>query len=93
MKVLRAQPNAAHLAITTLEQHVPELTVITQNVDDLHERAGSTEVLHLHGSLHAPRGATCDLDGQFWVLSNHDASAGNWPMSCVLITGARGSIR
>ena len=53
MKVLRAQPNAAHLAIAALAQHVPDLTVITQNVDDLHERAGSTEVLHLHGNVPA----------------------------------------
>ena len=59
MKVLRAQPNAAHLAIAALAKHVPELTVITQNVDDLHERAGNTNVLHLHGSLLAPRCATC----------------------------------
>ena len=44
-----------HLAIARLAAHAPALTVITQNVDDLHERAGSPKVLHLHGSLHAPR--------------------------------------
>ena len=55
MKVLQAKPNPAHLAITALAQHVHHLTLITQNVDDLHERAGSTDVIHLHGSLHAPR--------------------------------------
>ncbi|MES2945384.1 MAG: NAD-dependent deacylase [Pseudomonadota bacterium] len=54
MQVLQVAPNAAHLAIATLAKHVPALTVVTQNVDDLHERAGSTDVLHLHGSLHAP---------------------------------------
>jgi NAD-dependent deacetylase len=59
MKVLRAQPNPAHLAIATLAQHVPKLTVVTQNVDDLHERAGSADVLHLHGSLHSPRCFAC----------------------------------
>jgi len=66
MKVLRAQPNAAHIAIAALAQLVPKLTVVTQNVDDLHERAGSTDVLHLHGSLHSPRCATC---GQAHIVS------------------------
>lgn len=59
MKVLQAQPNPAHKAIAELARHVPNLTLITQNVDDLHERAGSTEVLHLHGSLHQPRCFEC----------------------------------
>jgi len=59
MQVLRALPNPAHIAIAGLAQFVPRLTVVTQNVDDLHERAGSVEVLHLHGSLHAPRCFAC----------------------------------
>ncbi|PUA46699.1 NAD-dependent deacylase [Pseudomonas protegens] len=54
LKVLEAQPNPAHLAIAELARRVPRLTLITQNVDDLHERAGSPSVLHLHGSLHTP---------------------------------------
>ncbi|WP_332611900.1 SIR2 family NAD-dependent protein deacylase [Achromobacter sp. ESBL13] len=58
-QVLRAAPNAAHYAIAALQRHVPALTVITQNVDDLHERAGATQVVHLHGSLHAPRCSAC----------------------------------
>jgi NAD-dependent deacetylase len=66
MNVLKAQPNPAHLAIAELTQYVPKLTVITQNVDDLHERAGSIEVLHLHGSLHHPRCFTC---GQAHMLA------------------------
>ena len=44
------KPNAAHLLIAELEEKY-EVTVITQNIDDLHERAGSTNVLHLHGEL------------------------------------------
>jgi NAD-dependent deacetylase len=44
------QPNAAHLALASLEK-VLDVQIITQNVDDLHERAGSTNVLHLHGEL------------------------------------------
>ena len=44
------QPNAAHKAITKLQEYFP-VHVITQNVDDLHERAGNKNVLHLHGEL------------------------------------------
>ena len=44
------QPNAAHVALADLEQHF-DVHIITQNVDDLHERAGSSKVLHLHGEL------------------------------------------
>lgn len=59
MKVLRSLPNPAHHAVAELARHVPRLTVVTQNVDDLHERAGSIDVVHLHGSLHAPRCLAC----------------------------------
>lgn len=58
-RVLQAQPNGAHVAIAELARHVPKLTVVTQNVDDLHERAGSRDVIHLHGSLHSPRCIDC----------------------------------
>jgi NAD-dependent deacetylase len=44
------KPNAAHFILAELEDHF-EVQIITQNVDDLHERAGSTKVLHLHGEL------------------------------------------
>lgn len=44
------EPNAGHLALSELEEQY-EVTIITQNVDDLHERAGSNQVLHLHGEL------------------------------------------
>jgi len=59
-RVLRAQPNPAHYAIAQLEKVLPKLTLITQNVDDLHERAGSSKVLHLHGSINKPRCLACD---------------------------------
>lgn len=49
-QLLEVQPNAAHEALVTLEKE-HEVTIITQNVDDLHERAGSSKVLHLHGEL------------------------------------------
>lgn len=53
-----AQPNAAHRAVADLGQRV-HVDVVTQNVDTLHERAGSRGVLHLHGSLTAFRCADC----------------------------------
>jgi NAD-dependent deacetylase len=52
--VERVHPNAGHEAVAALD-----CTVITQNVDDLHERAGSNNVIHLHGSLFAPRCSVC----------------------------------
>ncbi|WP_020404774.1 SIR2 family NAD-dependent protein deacylase [Gracilimonas tropica] len=49
-----AQPNSAHLALAELEHHF-DVQIITQNVDDLHEKAGSKNVLHLHGELKKAR--------------------------------------
>ena len=49
-QLLEVQPNTAHKALVELEQN-HEVTIITQNVDDLHERAGSSNVVHLHGEL------------------------------------------
>jgi len=51
----QVKPNAAHLALANLEQYA-EVQIITQNVDDLHERGGSSRVLHLHGELRKARG-------------------------------------
>jgi NAD-dependent deacetylase len=48
--VLEAQPNQAHINLVALEKRY-KVTIITQNVDDLHERAGSTNVIHLHGEI------------------------------------------
>lgn len=49
-ELLSVKPNAAHYAIAELEKHF-DVEVVTQNVDNLHERAGSTRVTHLHGEL------------------------------------------
>ena len=48
--VLDAKPNAAHYGLAELEKDF-DVTIITQNIDDLHERAGSTNILHLHGEI------------------------------------------
>lgn len=47
----KAEPNAGHRALVELAQLVPELTLVTQNVDGLHQRAGSRDVIELHGSI------------------------------------------
>ena len=53
-------PNAAHLALARLERDWPgDLLVVTQNIDDLHERAGSRHVLHMHGELLKARCTAC----------------------------------
>ena len=58
------RPNAAHVAIASLEDEF-DVTVVTQNVDNLHERAGSTRIIHLHGELTKvrPENCCCDMDG------------------------------
>ena len=53
-KALEVKPNRGHEVLAELEKHF-EVTVVTQNVDNLHERAGSTKVIHLHGSLFESR--------------------------------------
>lgn len=49
-KLSEVEPNAAHFALATLEQKF-DVCIVTQNVDNLHERAGSTNIIHLHGEL------------------------------------------
>ncbi len=56
----RAVPNAGHLALAQLETLVPDFTLATQNVDSLHLRAGSRNVVELHGDLREARCSKCD---------------------------------
>jgi NAD-dependent deacetylase len=49
-EVLKAEPNAAHYGLAALEEHF-DVTIITQNIDDLHERGGSSRIVHLHGEI------------------------------------------
>jgi len=53
-EVLKAQPNEGHLALARMEEDF-DVTIITQNIDDLHERAGSNRVVHLHGEIRKMR--------------------------------------
>ncbi len=61
-EVLSKEPNAAHFSLAELERHPGfEVEVITQNIDDLHERAGSTRVTHLHGEVRKLRSSRDEL--------------------------------
>jgi NAD-dependent deacetylase len=62
--LMNAKPNAAHSALARLERALAgkggSLTLVTQNIDDLHERAGSSRVVHMHGELLKARCGSCD---------------------------------
>ncbi len=66
-----AEPNAGHLALAALERRVPEFALITQNVDGLHQRAGSRSVVELHGNIGRVK---CSREGTLvgqWETSAH----------------------
>lgn len=73
-----ARPNPGHEALAELERRVPHFTLITQNVDDLHEQAGSKNVIRLHGRINANKcSANCqgsptlvDVDSYAWDRQN-----------------------
>lgn len=68
-KLSEVEPNAAHLALARLDAEWPgELLLVTQNVDDLHERAGSKRLLHMHGELNSALCARCG-DRRAWTGS------------------------
>lgn len=73
-QLLNARPNQGHEGLAELEKEF-EVHIITQNIDDLHERAGSTNVLHLHGELRKSR-STADPDLVYdiegWELNEGD---------------------
>src|SRR6476661_523925 len=72
--VIAAQPNAAHLALKRLEEQY-EVLIITQNVDDLHERAGSAAVMHLHGEIMCAR--STQNPALIYKLQNSDIEMGD----------------
>lgn len=71
--VLDARPNAAHFGLAELENDF-DVHIITQNIDDLHERAGSTKVLHLHGEIFKMRS---EQNGQLVYEIRGDIKMGN----------------
>ncbi len=62
----QVEPNAAHVVLAELEKKY-EVSIVTQNVDDLHERAGSKNVLHLHGELRKVRSIGNPADIKIWT--------------------------
>ena len=75
-QIIETSPNAAHNFITSLEDQF-DVTIITQNIDDLHERAGSTNILHLHGNIRLAKSSGPNqekklypIDG--WKLTKND---------------------
>ena len=68
--VLRTLPNPAHRALAELERAYEEFTIITQNVDGLHQRAGSRKVVEVHGNILRDRCSKCGKveDSGFWEL-------------------------
>lgn len=68
------KPNAAHYALARLQQHLPTY-IITQNVDDLHERAGAQQVLHLHGELRKARSDR--FPGLVYEVKNNEIRLGD----------------
>jgi len=81
--VEKAMPNPGHLALAEMARRWPDFALITQNVDDLHERAGSRDVIHLHGTIahfHCQRcGATHKL--------HPDEQSAPQPPACALCSG------
>jgi NAD-dependent deacetylase len=73
-KALEVKPNRGHIALAELEEHF-DVQIITQNIDNLHEQAGSTNVIHLHGEISKSRSTVdpelvYDIDG--WELKEGD---------------------
>lgn len=64
-QLLKVKPNEAHYDLAKLENNF-KTTIITQNIDDLHERAGSSNVIHLHGELFKVRSTFDQTDIQYW---------------------------
>ena len=72
-QLLQVKPNSAHYDLAALEKSY-DVTIITQNVDDLHERAGSSKVIHLHGELLKSRSIT---DAKTTYICKNDISIGD----------------
>lgn len=81
-RVAEVQPNRGHDALAVLARRVPRLTLITQNVDGLHQRAGSDPVIEFHGSLFSDKCTACTIR-----TPAHDAVAGDSPPACTTCGG------
>ncbi len=78
VNMAQARPNPGHLALAAMARPGRRVFIVTQNVDDLHEQAGSKEVVHIHGSLWRTR---CERDGT--VLENRETPLTEVPPPCM----------
>ena len=69
-KVRGVKPNPGHYALAEMEKHIPEFTLITQNVDGLHRTAGSANILELHGNIQRVRCSQCGMLAGTWEENN-----------------------
>lgn len=65
-KVQEVQPNLGHFALVEMAHRIPDFCLITQNVDNLHRKAGSPRVIELHGNLQRVKCASCGRQAEFW---------------------------
>ena len=72
-QLFEVEPNPGHLALTTLEEYLDEMLLVTQNVDNLHDRAGSKNLIHIHGELEKLRCEECDYVGI--MMDEHDLTS------------------
>jgi len=73
-ELVNSNPNDAHFALNRLEEKF-NLSIITQNIDDLHERSGTKNILHLHGKLMESRST---LDNKIYSIKGHELNIGDY---------------
>jgi len=69
-KVREVEPNPGHFALADMAYHVPDFSLITQNVDNLHWKAGSPRVIELHGNLQRVKCSSCSQQVEAWEDAN-----------------------
>lgn len=72
--IIACTPNSAHLAIAEIEKQI-EITIVTQNIDNLHERAGSKNVLHLHGNIMLSKSSGPNAEKAYYNIDNGELTA------------------
>lgn len=74
-ELVKCQPNSAHYALAKLEE-MYDVTIVTQNIDTLHEQAGSTNVIHIHGNINEKR-STCNPKDIYDLGEDEDINLGD----------------
>ena len=71
-KVRDVEPNPGHFALVEMAHHIPDFCLITQNVDNLHRKAGSPQVIELHGNLQRVKCSSCGHQAEAWSEADGD---------------------